>query len=49
MLRWCAPTPHRKWLKQEISPMALFTVEVSGRPILVFPEEDRSGAKGTLA
>jgi hypothetical protein len=29
--------------------MALFTVEVSGRPVLVFPEEDRGAAEELLA
>jgi hypothetical protein len=29
--------------------MALFTVEVSGRPVLVFSEEDRGSAEGLLA
>jgi hypothetical protein len=29
--------------------MALFTVEVSGRPILAFSEEDRSAAEETVA
>jgi hypothetical protein len=29
--------------------MALFTVEVSGRPIVVFSEEDRSAAEETAA
>ena len=35
------PRPQRKRGRDAPSQMVLFTVEVAGRPVLVFPEEDR--------